>query len=72
MRVPRVYDSTPGQDDANISQVWGDWIGELANWDWFATMTFRNPSEIDQKAGWTRIGPGCARTALKTWSEALE
>ncbi len=72
MRVPRVYDSTPGQPDPNIARVWGDWIGDLAKWDWFATMTFRDPSEDDQKAGWSRIGTGYASRALETWSEALQ
>jgi hypothetical protein len=72
MRTPRVYDITPGQAEVNISDAFGDWVGGMADWDWFATMTFRDPSENDQKAGWTRIGTGYARTALRKWSDSLQ
>ena len=72
MRTPRVYDSTIGQADASITDAFGDWIGGMADWDWFATMTFRDPSPEDQRQGWTRIGTGYAQTALRRWSTELQ
>ena len=72
MRVPRLYDSTPGQEDVSIAQVWGDWLSTLADWDWFATMTFRDRTLEEQKAGWTKVGWGFAHTALARWSTAIQ
>lgn len=43
-----------------LKQAWGDFLTELGDrqggWDWWATLTFREPPEND--VGWTKIGWG--------------
>jgi len=53
--------------DQDLKQVWGEWISGLAEWDWFVTMTFRDPRP---SAGtWTKPGWGLAK---KAWRNFLE
>lgn len=60
-----------------LSQVWGNWLedlgADLQGWDWFATFTFRELTEKQQRLypGWTRIGWGYAHRALQEWNLAL-
>jgi len=52
--------------DSTIKEAWGDWITGLDRWEWFVTMTFRDP-----KIGgtWTKPGWGHAKRA---WREFLK
>lgn len=40
----------------DLKQAWGSWISGLADWDWFATLTFRPPSKEEQAKGYTQRG----------------
>ena len=54
------YDSTTTEE---LRQAWGDWLSTLADWQWFVTMTLRDP----ENAGtWTK--PGWA-SAKRAWVE---
>lgn len=55
-----VYDR--GADLEN-KKAWGEWLSKF-NWQWFVTMTLRNPVEF--VANWTK--PGFA-TAKRAWRE---
>ncbi|MBA7664558.1 hypothetical protein ES703_72619 [subsurface metagenome] len=61
----------------DLRQVWGNWLedlgADLQGWDWFATFTFRELTEKQQRLypGWTRIGWGYAHKALREWDSAL-
>lgn len=46
-----------------LRQAWGDWLSRLAPWEWFVTMTLRDPP-----AGSTWTRPGWA-TAKRAWTE---
>jgi len=52
--------------DSTIKEAWGDWVTGLDRWEWFVTMTFRDP-----KIGgtWTKPGWGHAKRA---WREFLK
>lgn len=45
---------------AELRQAWGSWLTELGKrrggWDWWATLTFRDPTLEDQARGWTKVG----------------
>jgi hypothetical protein len=47
----------------NLKQAWGDWLSTLAPWEWFITMTLRNPPANTR--GWDRPGWASAKTAWK-------
>ncbi len=46
-----------------LKQAWGEWLGELCDWDWFVTMTLKNPRGV---CSWTK--PGYA-SAKRAWGE---
>lgn len=48
-----------------LKQEWGDFLAGLANWDWFVTLTLRNPDN-PQFPLWTKPGWG---TAKKAWRD---
>jgi len=52
--------------DSILKETWGDWITGMDQWEWFVTMTFRDP-----KIGgtWTKPGWGHAKRA---WREFLQ
>lgn len=54
-----------------LRSSFGDWLAELASWNWFATFTFRNPSN-PKFPGWSQVGWKSAHNALKKWSAALD
>ncbi len=56
---------------AELKQAWGDWVKDLANWDWFMTGTFREPSQEEQRRGYTQRGWHYASTAWNKFLEAL-
>tara|TARA_Y100000310_G_scaffold96728_1_gene94494 strand:+ start:711 stop:1178 length:468 start_codon:yes stop_codon:yes gene_type:complete len=47
-----------------VNQAWGEWLSGLATWDWWVTLTFRDPPI--GTPGWTR--PGFA-TAKRGWRD---
>jgi len=58
----------------HLSASWGDFIDtlgrDLSGWDWFATFTFRDPSN-PQYPNWTKPGWGYAHRALRDWGDAI-
>ena len=53
-----------------LKQAWGDFLGELANWDWFATLTFRDPGPGN--GNWTKPGWAYAKSAFKGFVAAVQ
>jgi hypothetical protein len=49
--------------NSELKQAWGEWLGELCDWDWFVTMTLKNPKGIPT---WDK--PGFA-SAKRAWGE---
>ena len=46
--------------------AWGDWLQEIGGWQWFVTLTLRDPKP--SQGNWTR--PGWAR-ANRAWEELV-
>jgi len=68
--------STPeGYVDAKV--VWGDFLDkvgqELSGWDWYCTLTFRDPDEKQRRRSptWTKPGWGYALRALREFTGEL-
>lgn len=57
---------------AELKQAWGGFLTELGDrsggWDWWATLTFRDPPDAP---GWTRIGWGYSGRAWDTFVKEL-
>jgi len=53
-----------------ISQAFGNWIDNMAAWQWFATLTFRDPRD-PRFPGWTQVGWKAAHNALNSFNNAL-
>ena len=49
-----------------VKQAWGNWLTGLAEWEWFVTMTFRDPPQLPGRGTWTKPGWGYAK---KAWRE---
>lgn len=49
----------PGRTE--VLDAWGKWLGGLAEWQWFVTMTFRDPRP--SSGHWTRPGWAYANRA---------
>jgi len=49
-----------------VKQAWGNWLTEMAEWEWFVTMTFRDPPHLPGRGTWTKPGWGYAK---KAWRE---
>ncbi len=53
-------------------QEWGDWLSGLAEWEWFVTMTLRDPEELARAtpglATWTRPGWASAKRAWRDFA----
>jgi hypothetical protein len=56
--------------EAQISQAFGRWLDDIADWEWYATLTFRDP-ENPRYPGWTKIGWKFAHNALRSFNHAL-
>ncbi len=54
-------DATTNHD---LKQAWGDWMSGLADWQWFVTMTLRDP----KISGTTWTKPGWA-SGKRAWVE---
>jgi hypothetical protein len=70
MRV--IYNADARTSQAEIKKAWGVWLDNLAEWVWWVTLTFRDPSEKDQRRGWTKIGTDYAKRAWNSFIKALE
>ena len=53
-----------------ICQAFGDWIDDMSPWEWYATLTFRDPQD-PRFPGWTKIGWKSAHNALQSFNNAL-
>ena len=53
-----------------LKQAWGKWLSGLADWDWYATLTFRDPSDPD-RPGWTKPGWAYAKGAWGRFVQSL-
>ena len=53
-----------------VSQAFGNWLDGMADWDWYATLTFRDPHD-PRFPGWSQIGWKSAQTALNRFNNAL-
>lgn len=45
-----------------VSEAFGEWLDNMASWDWYATLTFRDPGEVWQppkKKPKSVSNPGC-------------
>lgn len=56
--------------EREISQEFGDWISGMTEWEWYATLTFRDP-ENPRYPGWSRVGWHFARSALNSLNSSL-
>jgi len=65
--VALLYKDTTGQ---KIGQAFGNWIDGMAAWQWFATLSFRDPTD-SRFPGWDRIGWKSAHNALQRLNNAL-
>ena len=54
-----------------LKQAWGQWLSGLAEWDWYATLTFRDPSPEEQARGYTLRGWKYAQRAYNEFLRAL-
>ena len=53
-----------------VSQAFGNWLDGMAAWDWYATLTFRDPAD-PRFPNWTKIGWKSAHNALNKLNSAL-
>lgn len=53
-----------------VCQAFGGWLDGMTAWQWFATLTFRNP-ENPRFPNWTQVGWKSAQNALRSFSNAL-
>ena len=52
---------------AELRDAWGTWISGLAEWDWFVTLSFRDPAQQPGE-NWTKPGWGQAKHA---WTQFI-
>ena len=53
-----------------VSQAFGNWLDGMADWDWYATLTFRDPQD-PRFPGWSQVGWKSAHNALNRFNNAL-
>jgi len=49
-----------------LKEAWGTWLDSLAPWEWFITITFRDPSDVS--GAWTRPGWSYAKRAWREFA----
>ncbi|MBA7712924.1 hypothetical protein ES703_121918 [subsurface metagenome] len=54
----------------DICQAFGRWIDGMAPWEWYATLTFRDPKD-PRFPTWTKVGWKSAHNALNSFNNAL-
>jgi len=51
----------------DFKTAWGNFVDDVGQrkggWDWYATLTFRDPPMEDMARGWTRVGMGYSKRA---------
>jgi hypothetical protein len=61
---------------SDLKTAWGNFIDDVGQrkggWDWYATLTFRDPSEEDILGGWTKVGMGYSKRACDGFLRLLE
>lgn len=55
-----------------VIQAWGQWLSELFQWDWFVTMTFRDPPVDTPWRLWTKPGWAYAKRAWRGFVQAAQ
>ena len=65
-----MYDNLHGwvNPRSELGEAWGDYLSSIANWDWWLTLTFRDPVPDPKRPGWNKPGYSYAK---KGWREAL-
>lgn len=53
-----------------LSQGFGSWLETAGRWDWYATLTFRDPNN-PKYPNWTKVGWKFAQRALSSLNTAL-
>lgn len=67
-----IYTEKACGSQAELKNTWGTFLSNLATWDWWTTLTFRDPSEQDKSRGWDKIGTGYAKRAWHTFINEIE
>jgi len=52
---------------ADVLTAWGDWLKDIGGWQWFVTLTFRDPQP--HSGNWTK--PGFAYAA-RAWEDFMQ
>lgn len=53
-----------------IQDSFGKWLDGMGEWQWYATLTFRDPSD-PRFPNWSRVGWKSAQNALENFNSAL-
>lgn len=54
----------------SLKGAMGEWLEGMADWDWYATLTFRDPQD-PRFPNWSQVGWNSAQTALRHFNSAL-
>ena len=58
-----------------LKTSWGNFIDDVGSrkggWDWYATLTFRDPSLEEQMRGWSKVGMGYSKRASDAFVRLL-
>lgn len=57
------------QKQAGIRNAWGEWLSTVKPWDWFVTMTFRDPKG---EVGYDRRGIAYCKRAVRDFIHRAE
>ncbi len=52
-----------------LADAYGEWFGGLAKWQWFVTLTFRDPEPNSR--GWSRPGWAYAKRAWNEFTDVV-
>ena len=56
--------------DEDLKQAWGDWLSTLGKWQWFVTLTLRDPPATN--GYWTKPGWAYAKRAWKDFTRRAQ
>jgi len=65
-----VSSEQPYREAKELLEAWGSWLSGLADWQWFVTLTLRDPSPNTR--GWTRPGWAYAAKAQDAFLARLK
>lgn len=54
----------------SLTGAFGEWLENMAEWEWYATLTFRDPQD-PRYPNWTKIGWISAHNALRKLNSAF-